>query len=216
MKTKKEAMLVKRHYVETNEEGMVLTHKQENVFLTENNDSVTHYYSGLFGKLLLCREPDFSNKKFEYFFLKLIRYLSYGNKLVMISNSQRKKPLSDIDIMKIFDCKKSTYYSFMKECFDKGFLAKYTYYNKLCYIMNPAYAYTGSCITLDIFALFEEDLSFLYSLGSESKKELYKNMGIDVDDLISKLVFQNKPIYSKKLGEGVFDEIVYDEIKQSY
>lgn len=195
-------MLVKRHTSEFTEEGILLNETDENYFLEENKESFPFTYLGMYGKTSLMRVPVFSKTSYELLFSRMKHFLYYGNRIVKQCGS-RHQALSGEELMDLLECKSTLFKGFIKECLNHGIIAKYTYYNKLCYIVNPAYAYVGSILTIDIFSLFEDDLSFLMSLGKETKKMLYKKKGINVENMISELRATGAKIYSKKIGEKI-------------
>ncbi len=78
-------------------------------------------------------------------------------------------PLTKQEIMELLGMKKTSFYSFLADSYERGILANVTYNDGREYlVVNPIYAFNGRCLNYFVYLAFKENEEFMKSLSKGS------------------------------------------------
>lgn len=115
----------------------------------------------VFTKLYHSIEPEFSKKNYFAYFCRLLYHLEVNTNRIVIFHRGYNEPMDFVKIINHLDISKSVGHDFLKECIERGYIAKAkTYKGKEGYFVNPVYNMNGNGVDPFLFVLFGEEPIF--------------------------------------------------------
>lgn len=133
-------------------------------------------------------EPKFSKRIYVSYWYRLMGFLEYNTNIL----SERKKVgdhwlesihMSAKRVQEILEISDSTFYRFMKECNEKGFIAecKNKCINEAAFIVSPIYALNGQGISVELYQYFRGIPEIEAALSEKDKRMIKIYLDIDIE-----------------------------------
>ena len=137
-----------------------------------------------FLKKMYKKNPDFSKVSYLGYWYLLLDYLEMNtNRLVSRIKSDNWlefQPLSNEYLMEMLDISKASFYRFIKEALDHGYMRKSSIKGGVSsYYINPIFALNGEGVSAELYLIFEGVESFESSLSKRDKEIIKNYLGVN-------------------------------------
>lgn len=179
-----EAKIYREHKMVTDDKGDVVMKEVRDFVETDNfsEQLIPISFTGGFNKSYRCRNIEFENKSFAFYWLKITKYIKPGN-YIGTTVIRGRRPATENDLLGIMGCCLSVCRRFITECKRRGYVkTSRTKDGENIYFINPAYEFTGKNISFTLFALFLDDRVFVESLAQKTVAYLSKHFNNDFFD----------------------------------
>ena len=165
--------------------GAVLTEKEYQI---SNSSLILNTGKKRFLKKMYRQNPEFTKASYLGYWYLLLDFLEMNtNRLVvrkkLLGKWLESQPITNEFIYGYLKISKASYYRFIKECMDKGYIRKSSIRGGgASYYMNPVYALNGEGVSVELYLIFEGVKSFESKLSKKDKELINHYLGIQVED----------------------------------
>ena len=164
--------------------GAIINEKE---YLISNSSLILNTGKKRFLKKMYRQNPEFTKASYLGYWYLLLDFLEMNTNRLVVRKKASGKWLESQPITNEFICEqlkisKASYYRFIKECMEKGYIRKSSIRGgSASYYMNPVFALNGEGVSVELYLIFEGVKSFESKLSKKDKQLISHYLGVEVE-----------------------------------